>query len=496
VGPLPVEEPPVDTVKNVDERIRRPRQPTVETSPRTEGDPRNRLVARRVLRLLAATVAFLLISIASIAFALQVTPDQAVTALGQTIAVGAASPSLSASGPGEVVLFGQSLPTAVAFPGPVRPRLVLTEITVNEQVAGLLGSERAEAAATLGEQLARGWLRYFAWEAGFVAFGAFLLLGAIAGWRRFDGQRTARFLIVGVLFVEAVNLAAVLLTAFTAPDILREVHSMSELVGREERGPVAAAPGPSQPQVQAIVLGDSTAAGVGGPELEDATEADRACDRSAFAFAVTLARVNDWNVLNLACSGATVTNGILGPQQIGSTSVAPQLAVAKRAVDAEVAVVNIGANDLRWSTMVRLCAATDACDDRAQTAYFQRSLDRFTSDYFDLLRQLGDLPGDPLVLINQYYEPFEPDDECLSDSGLTTEKIEVLLDRLGALNAVIANGAETFGYATVQPDFTGHGLCSDQPYVQSEGDDAPLHPNARGHLAIALDDERQLLSSS
>ena len=107
----------------------------------------------------------------------------------------------------------------------------------------------------------------------------------------------------------------------------------------------------------------------------------------------------------------------------------------------------------------------------------------------------GTFPGIRSCSINQYYAPFDAaDHECLADSGLTAEKIEVLLDRLGALNAVIANGAETFGYATVQPDFTGHGVCSDQSYVQGEADPAPLHPNARGHLVIALADERELLS--
>ena len=36
----------------------------------------------------------------------------------------------------------------------------------------------------LGGQLASGWKRYFAWEITFVAVGALLLLGMIAGWRR------------------------------------------------------------------------------------------------------------------------------------------------------------------------------------------------------------------------------------------------------------------------------------------------------------------------
>jgi hypothetical protein len=99
------------------------------------------------------------------------------------------------------------------------------------------------------------------------------------------------------------------------------------------------------------------------------------------------------------------------------------------------------------------------------------------------------------VLIVQYYTPFDPTQDCLSPSGLTPEKIEVLLDRLDALNAIIGRGAETFGFGTVRPDLTGHELCAEQPYVQGFDDPAPLHPNARGQLVLALTIERALLGT-
>jgi lysophospholipase L1-like esterase len=440
--------------------------------------------------------ALVLVSAASIAFALRVTPVQSVSALGQTVEVGVADPTLDTSGPGEVVLFGQSLPTQVEFVGPVRPRLVLTDISINRQVAGLLNpASEASAAHALGDALAAGWRRFFAWEIAFTAFGATVLLVAIAGWRRYGTRKTLITVLGGLLFVEIVNVSAIMVTAYTAPGVLSQVNNLSELVGREERAPVPVATGPILDRVQAIVLGDSTAAGLGGPPLPRATPADEACQRSTFAFALTLARVNEWNVDNLGCSGATIANGILGPQTIGGRTIPAQLAVAKRVVDAEAIVVNVGANDMHWSTLVRLCAASDVCDDRALTAYFQRALDAFTSDYYEMLRQLAGVPGDPLVVINRYYVPFDQVSDCLADSGLTSEKIEVLLDRLRALNGVLANGAATFGYRSVQPDFAGHELCSDQSYVQGAEDPAPLHPNARGHLAIALADERELLAS-
>jgi lysophospholipase L1-like esterase len=452
---------------------------------------------RRALHLLATIGMLLVVAAASIAFALRVTPERTVQVLGQTIGVGAAPPSWHLRGPGEAVLFGQTLPTQVQFVGPVRPRLTLTDISINEQVAGLFSpGPRAPVADTLGAALASGWRRYFATEIAFVALAAIVLLGAIAGWRRLHGRTTVLLIVGGVLFVEAVNLGAIMVTAYTAPGILRQVHSLDSLVGQEQHTPIAPAAGPGLPAVEAVVLGDSTAAGLGGPPVSDPSRADELCQRSSFAFAETLARVNEWTVDNLACSGATISEGILGPQTIGGRTVPAQLAVAKRASNASTVIVSVGANDLQWNTLIRVCALADSCDNKAVAALFQRRLASFTRDYLGLLAQLAALPGHPTVVINQYYEPFDPALDCLAAIGLTAEKVTALLQDLQVLNDVLANGAQQFGYLTVQPDFAGHELCTDQSYVQGSSDPAPLHPNARGQLVIALADERVLLDAS
>jgi lysophospholipase L1-like esterase len=455
-----------------------------------------RSLLRRLTRALVTLATLALISVASIAFSLQVTPLQSVSALGQTVGVGAASPTASFSGPGEVELFGQSLPTNVRFVGPVRPKLVLTDITINEQVAGLFSPEtRDGSAAALGDQLAAGWKRYFGWEIAFVAVGSLLLLGIVAGWRRhaWSWKRTLATVAGGLVIVEAINLGLIMLTAYTAPDILKDVQSLGGLVGHSEEAPLPAAPGPPLHGIQAVVIGDSTAAGVGNAPLPDPTKLDEVCGRSTDAYAVHLADVNRWNVKNLACSSATIRDGILGPQFVGGQWIPPQLAVAKKAIDASAVVISVGANDMDWGPMIRLCAASDTCDDRASTAFFQRSLALFTRDYYELLRQLSSLPKDTRVVINLYYAPFDTSADCLT--GLTEPKIEVLLERLGALNAVLAEGAKTFRYLAVQPDFSGHGLCTQNPYVQGLEDQVPFHPNATGELVIALADERALLGA-
>ena len=132
---------------------------------------------RRLPRAARILGTLLLVSAASIAFALQVTPDQQVSALGQTVEVGAAPPTFSTSGPGEIVLFGRSLPTGVEFIGPIRPRLVLTDISITRQVEDLFTpASSGSAAEALGSELAAGWKRYFAWEIFFVSVAAAVLL--------------------------------------------------------------------------------------------------------------------------------------------------------------------------------------------------------------------------------------------------------------------------------------------------------------------------------
>src|SRR2546426_2727126 len=145
----------------------------------------------RAGRALLVLVGLAGIAVASIAFSLRVTPTQSVSALGQTVSVGTTTPSLSLSGPAELDLFGQSLDTKLRFDGPVRPRLVLTNITVNRQIESFLHpAPRRPTVAALGEQLASGWKRYFAWEIVFVAIGATILLGLVARWRHAPWRRT------------------------------------------------------------------------------------------------------------------------------------------------------------------------------------------------------------------------------------------------------------------------------------------------------------------
>ena len=448
---------------------------------------------RRTSRAVVFGAALIVVTGVSVTVALLVTPMQPVSVAGQQVRVGAAAPALGVSGPGELDLFGQQLPTRVQFLGPVRPRLALSSITLDQQLAALFTAPGAgHPVQAIGRALAAGWTRYFIWEAVITAGCALLLLGALAGWLRLHWRRTAVLLATGLAVTEAINLGGIMVTAYTAPARLRSVHSLTDLAGRAALDPVAPASGAPQPAVQVVVMGDSTAAGLGNTALAHPTKQDTACYRSADTYAADLATANHWQVLNLACSGATIPVGILGAQTERGTTVLAQLAVAEKASRASIVIVSIGADDVGWSALLRLCAASASCDNRASVSYFQKRLATFAVDYYQLLRQLASLPSHPRVIVNLYYDPFDPSQHCLDKVGLDAAKERSLVGLLQALNGVLAKGAEATGLTAVSPDFSGHQLCNPQPYVQGLKAAAPFHPTPAGELAIALADEQAL----
>ncbi len=211
-------------------------------------------------------VTFVIITAGSIWLALQVAPLQTVSAAGQSAQVGAAVSSLSWSGPGELDLFGQVMPTSPQFAGPIRPRLQLTHITIDPQVAQLLRSDTPrQLKLNLSQQLAQGWTRYFEWETLIAAGFAVVGLMAVAGIRRQSHARMARTVVVGLVVVGAVNVGGIGLTASSTPGVLRSVKTLDDLVGADPL--VVLPPTVNHPltSVQAVVIGDSTAAAVGNP---------------------------------------------------------------------------------------------------------------------------------------------------------------------------------------------------------------------------------------
>jgi lysophospholipase L1-like esterase len=313
----------------------------------------------------------------------------------------------------------------------------------------------------------------------------------MAGWLRRDRRRTLLLVAFGLVFTEAVNLGFIMITAYTAPGKLRHVSSLQALVGGSPAPALPSGGASPPPGSKVVVIGDSTASGKGNLPVADPTATDRICNRSIDSYAHVLASANGWQVTNLACSGATIAAGLLGSQRAGSQVLSPQID-DPAVVTASTIIVSVGANDLHWTNILLVCAVSVSCDNNAEQAYFQQQLAEFSRNYLQLLTQLEALPSRPRVLINLYYAPLFASDSCLTPLGIDSGKRASLVSDLDIMNTLLAKGARAASFAAVKPNFSGHGLCSAQPYVQGVKALAPFHPTAAGQLAIALADEHAL----
>jgi lysophospholipase L1-like esterase len=467
----------------------------------------------------------LAVALVAMTLALAVTPKAGVSVFGQQVEVGAVTPSLDLglSGPGEADLFGEGIVKTIQhFDGPIRPLIVWQRFNRNDDAAAFIQSGStdgrrtvATGSAEVGHQLASGWTRYFGWLVGVAALLGGVLYLVTAGVTALVGRdhRRSRRAHLGLLGA-SVAAALVMTLGFTGLTVRTAVHqlssvtSLSDLVGTASLAPVPPAVGPKRANTDVVVLGDSTAAGLGNTPIARPTRDDNACQRSADAYASSLQSIGGVRVLNLACSSATVANGLLGPQPAAGTTLPPQVGVLRSVQSAKVVVVSIGANDVGWSDFLRYCYGLPRCDDEASNKLFQSRLDAFKIQYAQLLQQLSDLPTHPQVVVTTYYDPlgstfdcpalqdpqaeaggppgygFGPDPGKDNQDDKVGRKIRPLRVELARMNAVLQQGAQGFGFTVVQPRFDGHELCTEQPWVQGMRDSAPFHPTAAGELAI------------
>jgi hypothetical protein len=251
--------------------------------------------------------------------------------------------------------------------------------------------------------------------------------------------------------------------------------SLSDLVGTANLAPVPAAVGPKRADTDVVVIGDSTAAGIGNTPIQKPTREDIACQRSADAYATSLQSIAGVSVLNLACSSATVSQRLLGPQPAAGPTLPPQVGVLRSVQSAKVVVVSIGRNDVGWSDFLRYCYGLPRCDDEASNKLFQSRLDCVqdpvrpaaaaavrpahapAGDRHQVLRPAGlelRLPAlqDPQAEAGG--PPgygFGPDPGQGQPGDKVKKKIQPLRAELARMNAVLEQGAEGFGFTVVQP---------------------------------------------
>jgi len=236
-----------------------------------------------------------------------------------------------------------------------------------------------------------------------------------------------------------------------------------------------------------VALGDSVAAGAGLPLQTGASAEDRLCGRSSAAYAYQVAATLNTSATLLACSGAKVDEGVYGPQVRRGTTLTAQLDQAFSAGKPDIITVTIGANDARWIEFMTKCYIS-TCGTRFDNAAAKVLRADLRVELAAMLYKVKSLSGTdtpPKVLMSGYYTPLAST-ECLGENRITANELSWIKTQTANLNQAIRSVIPYASYATYVPvNFTGHELCSADPWVQAITAAAPLHPTVGGQAAMA-----------
>lgn len=445
------------------------------------------------------------------------TPPQELAIAGQELSVGARPPGWSLSGPAQLVQIGNTridIAPLQVF-GPLRPQLTLGPIQRNAAAAAAIDPStgphvRAGAMAALGN----GFLRWYGWATlGLLAFT--LAATAAAGYirvlatlrrqsrtphRQLSASQLWQHGVAQSLRMTAVAVTLTMLAWAGAGALaydgtvqgLRGVRSLADLVGTRHLAPMPV--GPKVTGYAGAVIGDSRAARVGGAPVADATEDDTACGRSSDSLAAEIGRMQGDRVLNLACSGASIPSGLLGPQARGGRTLPSQVGLLHQVRGLKYVAVVIGPNDLAWGDFLTYCYAVADCHDNLTQGEFDYRLAAFDRDYGELLQTLDDLPDRPQIIVMTSYDVFNPDAKCAdakgpaNANGLDPTNISLLSSRNTALNDVLVSGAHKYRFSVATPRLAP--LCSpdsDRLGADIQGLDSahPFHPTGIGSIRLA-----------
>lgn len=241
-----------------------------------------------------------------------------------------------------------------------------------------------------------------------------------------------------------------------------------------------------------VALGDSVAAGLGLPLIANATTQDATCGRSSQSYAYEVGRQLGRPTTLLACSGATA--GDLNTQQ-GIDGPNPPAQIRSAFANGTPGLISItaGANDSYWQRFIQKCY-TSTCGSRSDTVIANTALRLMQAKYQVAMeniriRAAANASPTPMVVLTGYYNPLSQ--ACLAQpalsSRLTQAELTWLTGSINALNKTISDMAASYSgfarYAAV--DFSGHDLCSAEPWIQGLSDAAPVHPTTAGQQAIA-----------
>lgn len=250
-----------------------------------------------------------------------------------------------------------------------------------------------------------------------------------------------------------------------------------------------ASPAAQPPQTVAgkyVAMGDSVAAGLGLTRPTNATSRDRTCGRSVEAYPYHVAAARQLQLTHVACSRATAGD-LITPQGINNApNPSRQIAAVFAGGKPELITVTAGANDAQWSRFMFKCYRSvcgTATDTRVANGALVLLQGKLLAFFTELEFRSNGQP--PTVVMTGYYNPLSAACNAQTER-LTAAELAWIQANVDALNQTIADVVARYPSARFAPvDFSGHDICSAEPWVQSLNDRAPIHPTAQGQRVIA-----------
>lgn len=244
-----------------------------------------------------------------------------------------------------------------------------------------------------------------------------------------------------------------------------------------------------------VALGDSVASGAGLPPNGADPDAS-ICQRSDQSYPFVVAHSLGISFEHQACGGAKITDGILKPQNASGTLMQPQLDKAFAAGTPRFISITAGPNDIGWSTYLNKCHRGE-CGSFSDTASSSYLIWRVHQNMRSVLNEISARSGSdpkPKVVITGYYLPVSnAQPACTDTQGLTAKEIDWIRQQGKLLNIALNVMAYEYDFVTFAPvDFTGHELCSSDPWVQGMAGPAFYHPTQNGQSAMAASVVRAL----
>lgn len=235
-----------------------------------------------------------------------------------------------------------------------------------------------------------------------------------------------------------------------------------------------------KPNIYAV--GDSVAAGYGAGAIAGSPFAVP-CERTTAAYPDVVAATSNLEGFNLACTGATTTAGLNGPQTRNGVTVPSQISqLGDLKKKPTIVTVTIGANDVHWFDFMAACLVLPAdCDTPQNTAAFTVFLDAAKPQIATALQAIH--ARKPLyVAVTGYYDPFGA---LAPLFGFTPGEVTWYRDRITQLNAAlqevaVANNARYVDIMSLNA-LTGDVILGNDP-LNTLGF---AHPSSLGQNKIA-----------